>query len=103
MNTYQKMLNALRNAQKQRTIRQELVASNIPNEKFPELEWVVYERQVMFELVNEERKQNGLEPIQIDDVLKVEIQATGHVDYTTKFALYCAELTLQKAGGGVKS
>lgn len=57
-----------------------------------EIEWMIYERNVMFELVNQERKLHGLEPVKIEDVLRVENCAAGHSDYTRKFALYCAEM-----------
>jgi hypothetical protein len=92
MNTFQKMLYTLMKAQDTRKERQEFIVSNNPDEKYPEIGWVVYERQVMLDAVNHERKQLGLDPRPITDIVKVETQATGHVDYTRKFALYCSEL-----------
>jgi hypothetical protein len=55
-------------------------------------DWIEFERSVMFEAVNNERQARGLPPISLTDVMRVERMATGHVDYSSKFALYCAEL-----------
>ena len=55
-----------------------------------ELEWVLYERQVMLDAVNAARFNLGLPPL--TNVDKAERGAMGHCDYTWKFALYCAEL-----------
>jgi len=55
-----------------------------------ELEWIIYERKVMLDAVNVERFRRGLSAVL--DVNKAERCATGHVDYTQKFALYCAEM-----------
>jgi len=55
-----------------------------------ELEWVIYERQVMLEAVNTARFNRGLSPL--TNVDSAERCAVGHIDYTRKFALYCAEL-----------
>jgi len=60
-----------------------------------ELEWVRYERDVMFRLVNAIRLKNDAPQATLFDVMKVENQAEGHVDYSRKFALYCAELALE--------
>lgn len=59
-----------------------------------ELEWVQYEREVMWHLVNEVRAKNGAAPVPIEEVKRVENFAVGHIDYSQKFALYCAELAL---------
>lgn len=91
---HDKMLKVLVAAQDHRKERGDMVPSNNPREKYPEIGWVVYERQVMFDAVNEERKSRGLEPVGMEEVVRVETTATGHVDYTRKFALYCAELVL---------
>lgn len=91
---HDKMLKVLVVAQDHRKERQDMVPSNNPREKYPEIGWVVYERQVMFDAVNTERTNRGLEPIGIEEVARVETTATGHVDYTRKFALYCAELAV---------
>jgi hypothetical protein len=60
-----------------------------------ELEWVLYERQVMFDAVNELRHTRMLSPIKMCRLMDAERSATGHSDYTHKFALYCAELVLE--------
>jgi len=55
-----------------------------------ELEWVIYERKVMLDAVNAERFRRGLPPV--TDIGAAERCAMGHIDYTEKFALYCAEI-----------
>ena len=60
-----------------------------------EVEWVIYERQVMQRAVNQVRADRGMSPVTEDDVAYVERQALGHCDYSRKFALYCAELALK--------
>lgn len=62
-----------------------------------ELEWVTYERQVMFDTTNKERADRSLPPVTIDDIKRVEGWASGHIDYSRKFALYCAELSIGKS------
>lgn len=56
--------------------------------------WMVYERQVMLACVNAERKKAELPLVTLEDVERVEGGAAGHSDYSSKFALYCAELAL---------
>lgn len=61
-----------------------------------ELEWVIYEREVMLKAVNAVRLQkNLLIEATMADVKRAESCAAGHVDYSQKFALYCAELALE--------
>lgn len=57
-----------------------------------ELEWVIYEREVMLKAVNTERARLKRKPITIINIKRVEQQAFGYSDYSSKFALYCAEL-----------
>lgn len=59
-----------------------------------DLSWIEREEQFMFDLVNDERTRRGLSPIALEHVLMRARWATGHVDYSSKFALYCAELAL---------
>lgn len=59
-----------------------------------ELGWVLFERQQMFATVNQVRAEQGLPPVGMAAVERVEQMAVGHVDYFTKFALYCTELAL---------
>jgi hypothetical protein len=58
------------------------------------LEWMLYERGVMLDAVNAERLKRGLDLVTLADIERAEIPATGHVDYSRKFALYCAEMAL---------
>ncbi len=59
------------------------------------LEWVLYERERMFELVNEIREQQNLPAVTQEELFqKCEQQAVGHSDYVRKFALYCTELAM---------
>jgi len=59
-----------------------------------ELEWVVYERQMMLGMVNHLREERGLDDVTIEEIESVESMATGHSDYAKKFALYCADLAV---------
>lgn len=54
--------------------------------------WINYERQVMLTAVNDERQARGLPSASIDDIATRDGWAAGHSDYSSKFALYCAEL-----------
>lgn len=85
---YDRMYAALTAAQAERPTRQTLVGD--------EPEWVRYERDTMWAEVNAARTEAGLRPVLLADILRVEQQAVGHVDYTTKYALYCAELATQE-------
>jgi phosphopantetheine adenylyltransferase len=58
-----------------------------------ELGWVIYERETMHRAVNEARAERNLAPLPIEAVERV---ASGHSDYSSKFALYCAELVMEK-------
>jgi len=57
-----------------------------------ELQWVIDERKTMLDAVNSERFRRGLPAV--IDIGKAERSAMGHVDYTQKFALYCAEMAV---------
>lgn len=57
-------------------------------------EWVDVELDVMHHAVNCERSKRGLPDIERSKVVSVERMACGHTDYSSKFALYCAELAL---------
>jgi uncharacterized protein YkwD len=84
------MLNVLQTAAKERNKRSKWVN----NGKHLEPEWVIYERAQLFEAVNQERALRGLPSLTLDDIRRVEYTAEGHIDYASKFALYCAELVL---------
>lgn len=81
-----RFLAALTSAQEQRPWRQEMEGD--------ELGWIVYERTTMHQLVNQVRAESDLPPVDLGRVTRAENLAAGHVDYSQKFALYCAELAL---------
>lgn len=56
-----------------------------------ELAWIVHEREVMAATTDRLRAERGLEPVDRVALMRVEALATGHSDYGSKFALYCAE------------
>lgn len=57
-------------------------------------EWIQNERRVMFTEINAQRISRGKSPITLQELINVESMASGHSDYSSKFALYCAELVL---------
>jgi hypothetical protein len=75
-------------AQKERAQRPDLV----DGPDGPECEWAVYERPRMHGKVNELRTERGLPAVPVEEIIRVERLAAGHVDYSLKFAFYCAEL-----------
>lgn len=86
---YDRMHAALVAAQAERPKRQAMMGD--------EPEWVVFERGTMWTAVNAVRAENGLEPAAMAEMLRAEQGAVGHSDYTTKYALYCAELAVKEA------
>lgn len=89
---YETFRQALIAAQADRHLRPDLVTVNGE----PECEWAVHERDVMHQQVNDARAALGLPPVSLDAVLGVERMAVGHSDYTSKYALYCADLALKE-------
>ena len=81
------MLRVLSEAQKLRSQKSEWIGD--------ELEWVIYEREVMLKAINAVRLQRGRPGVTIHEVMRMENCAVGHVDYSRKFALYAAELALE--------
>jgi hypothetical protein len=64
-------------------------------EKRPYPKWHQAELKAMCCAVNRIRKQTGCAaPVVMADIERVETMASGHTDYSTKFALYCAELAM---------
>lgn len=57
-----------------------------------EPEWVAHERHVALRAVNDIRAGRGAGPASEREVFDIETSASGHFDYTAKFALRCAEL-----------
>lgn len=60
-----------------------------------EPEWVQVERLAMLDRVNLLRSRRGYGPVSLDDVTAKENQACGHSDYTTKYAIGCADLVVE--------
>jgi hypothetical protein len=56
--------------------------------------WEVYELNQMFGAVSRERDGRRLPPVKRSGVEQAMDQASGHVDYANKVALYCAEIAL---------
>ena len=54
--------------------------------------WVAVERGAMHAAVNRLRDRVGLPGVDPELVERAESMAAGHVDYTKKYALYCADL-----------
>lgn len=59
-----------------------------------DLGWVVFEREQMLAEVNRRRAERGLDALGYERIVKVELGATGHVDYAAKYAMGCAGLVL---------
>lgn len=64
-----------------------------------EIGWIAYERAVMFEMVNRIRADEGRWPLEIDEIKAAERAATGHIDYASKWARYCADLVRKDVPG----
>lgn len=60
--------------------------------------WIDYERNVMHDAVNRLLARVGREPATEQEIRSAESMACGHVDYTKKFALYCAEIVYPMNG-----
>lgn len=60
----------------------------------PECGWVAFERDQMRAAVDAERGRRHLPPVAPEAVARVEQMASGHCDYSKKYALYCAELAM---------
>jgi hypothetical protein len=75
------MLRALETAQQQR-----------PNRSVAE--WIVFERATLAAEINKRREFLGKRPVSCEDVERIEHQAVGHSDYSSKLALYCAQMVL---------
>lgn len=73
-------------AQSERKLRQEWIdAENEPL-------WVLYERQVMLDAINDYRGMLGKPPVLIEPVLQAETWSSGHCDYTSKLSVHGAEI-----------
>ncbi len=86
----EQMLAAFQKAAQERPKRREFIkvgTSSLPA-------WVVYEREQMLIAVNQERAERGLPPVDLRSVALADRCASGHVDYASKYALYCTEIAL---------
>lgn len=81
------MLHVLCKAQKLRPQKSQWIGK--------ELEWMIYEREVMLREINTVRLRRGCPEVTMEQVKRIEGCASGHIDYTRKFALYSAELALE--------
>ena len=59
--------------------------------------WIAHERETMHRETNRLRAELGKDAIELHQVMTVEELARGHIDYASKFALYCAELVVDLA------
>jgi hypothetical protein len=57
--------------------------------------WQQAEINVLWNVVNDERKKIGKGPIRITRIEDVEKTAFGHIDYVHKIAIYCEELVYE--------
>ena len=55
-------------------------------------DWDRLECQELLDCVNWGRAQLDKDPITMRMLVRAQAQAVGHIDYTSKFALYCMEL-----------
>ena len=86
------LLGVLEKAQEQRGKLAGRVDSE--HDRFPIERWILHERKTMHDEVNLERSKVGKAPVPIEAVVRVERMAVGHSDFSSKFALYCAELVV---------
>ena len=83
------LLAVLRRAQAVHDERREFV--KLPDGT-AQLGWVLYEREQMSAAVNGLRAKAGKDPVGLEELTSVETRAAGHIDYTSKFAMGCADL-----------
>jgi hypothetical protein len=83
------MLRVLSKAQELRSQKSDFIGD--------ELEWVIYEREVMLQAINAVRLQRNQPAVLLEQVKRIENCAKGHIDYSHKFALYAAELALKES------
>jgi hypothetical protein len=91
---YRALMTVLQKAQAERSARPGFVEHpTTPSQTVPE--WARYEIEVMHAEANRLRSERGLGPILLEDIVRCDTQACGHVDYTPKFVLYCYERVCQ--------
>lgn len=84
LRTFEEIKAVIVEAQQHRVERRDLV-DGIP-------EWILFEREQAMDAVNRLRARLGKGPTVMPMVERAESRAAGHVDYTQKFALGCADL-----------
>lgn len=60
----------------------------------PGLRWIHSERMAVLNAANDWAVKHNGHTVSLDDVIRVESSASGHVDYASKFALHVAELAV---------
>lgn len=68
-------------------------------DSYSDLMWIQDESNRMLRETNDWRGLLGKRPVAIEAIAKVETWACGHTDYSSKFALYCAEIVLDTGPG----
>jgi hypothetical protein len=92
---YKAMQEIFDKAAKERKVRGEFVKDPLETRfSWTVPAWVLFERAALHKAVNEERARRNLPPVDIKAIDRVERLATGHVDYATKYTLYCTEIAL---------
>ena len=91
----QAMKDVFQKAAEGRKTRQEFVSDPLENRYLHQVPaYVLFEREAMLGAVNAERARRGLAPVEVTKIDRVERLACGHVDYASKYPLYCAEIAL---------
>jgi hypothetical protein len=67
------------------------------------VEWQLSERALMLYLVNQERGAHSDPPATVAEIERAERLAFGHSDYSSKWALYCAQLASGEEPWGPKA
>lgn len=89
MRVYEDLYSTLVREQKLRGERRD------PVDGTNESEWVVKERQVMLDRTRAWLMYMDGILVSMEDIERVEERAAGHIDYTKKFAIGCADLVAQ--------
>ena len=84
---YEHLKEALAAAQYERDKRRNIGSDGQP-------EWIAHEFHVMHDETNRLRARLGRGPVDAEPIRHAEQMACGHIDYTTKFALYCADVVM---------
>jgi len=89
------MEGVFQNAAQERKKRQDFVADPLEGRFIHTVPaYVLFEREAMLAAVNAVRAARGLPLVDVKKIDRVERLACGHVDYSSKYPLYCAEIAL---------